>query len=485
MKTWRGKEFVGRATDSARGALPKATPWTAAPWRAASRRAAASASRLQSTVVIAAVATLAMTVLFLSVPAQTVYAGLSFSIDAKIDIDTRHSAETESDAQVLTIAAGEDTVNLGEKAVPLGEMREPPEERGHGAEVDKAKKPGDIVDIRIDKRKPRDINITIGDEVYGNGKDIVRFGENIEVAEGDTIEGDVVAIGGTITVDGVVSGDCVSIGGSINMGPTGVIEGDGVSVGGCINKEPGSVLEGDEVCTGGNIPQWLFHGGWPMHGMTGIKFAGLVVSVGKALIVLFLAWLIVLISRDRVVVTCDKAKSSMLASFGVGLLIMILAPIAMVLLCITLIGIPVAILLPFALLVAGLFGYTAVGLALGQKLSRDGARAEGVVKATLLGVLLIEAIPIVGKAIGLPGGILWGLSIPVRIVGYAIMVCALLIGLGATVLSKFGQAPRAPVQGAIAPPAPGAPAGTPGPVPQASGVPGYGAPTGGTPVTPA
>jgi hypothetical protein len=407
-------------------------------------------------------------------PAALDSKGLAAATDAK------GAADEKSEVQVLKIASGEDTVNLGEKAVPLGELREKPEARGKP-------KPGDLVDIRIERHKPRDIKLTIGDEVYGDGKDLVKFGEDIEVAEGDTISGDVVAIGGTVTVNGMVTGDCVSIGGSINIGPKGVIEGDGVSVGGCINREPGSVLEGDEVCTGGRIPTWLFRGGWPMHGLTGLKFAGLAFAVGKTLVVLFLVWLIVLISRDRVKVTSDKARSSMLASFGVGLLTIILTPIAMVLLCITLIGIPVAILLPFALIVAGLFGYTAVGLALGQRLFGGESRGQSVVTAAIVGVLLMEAIPIFGRVVGLPGGILWGLSIPIRVVGYAIVVCAFLIGLGATIMSKLGQAPRVLFPGGVVPLAPGMPpTGAATFVPPAPGMAGPGAPApGGTPAPPA
>ena len=413
-------------------------------------------------------------------PAAVDSKGLAAATDAK------GAADEKSEVQVLKIASGEDTVNLGEKAVPLGELREKPEVGKHESEAGGKSKPGDLVDIRIEKHKPRDIKLTIGDEVYGDGKDLVKFGEDIEVAEGDTISGDVVAIGGTVTVNGMVTGDCVSIGGSINIGPKGVIEGDGVSVGGCINREPGSVLEGDEVCTGGRIPTWLFRGGWPMHGLTGLKFAGLAFAVGKTLVVLFLVWLIVLISRDRVKVTSDKARSSMLASFGVGLLTIILTPIAMVLLCITLIGIPVAILLPFALIVAGLFGYTAVGLALGQRLFGGESRGQSVVTAAIVGVLLMEAIPIFGRVVGLPGGILWGLSIPIRVVGYAIVVCAFLIGLGATIMSKLGQAPRVLFPGGVVPLVPGMPpTGAVTFVPPAPGmaIPGAPAP-GGTPAPP-
>ena len=385
--------------------------------------------------------------------------------------DDRLTTDEGSNAKVLKIAAGEDTINLGEKAVPLGEMREKPEVSKNEPAAGKKSKPGDLFDLKIEKRKPSNIKITIGDEEYGDGKDVVRFGEDIFVAEGDTIDGDAVSIGGSVTVNGTVMGDCVAIGGVITMGPTGVIEGDGVSVGGSIDRAPGSVLKGDEVVTGGHIPEWLLRGGWPKHGITGLRFFGLAFAVGKAIVVIFVAWIILLLARNRVKNTSDKAKSSLLASFGVGLLVIVLTPIAMVLLCITLIGILVAILLPFALIVVGFFGYTAVGLALGDRLFGGKTRTMSIVAAALLGVLIMEAIPIVGKFIGLPGGVWWSLSIPIRIVGYAIMVCAGLIGIGATVMSKFGKPPKPLDQAGVTSPA--GPAG-PGSAGAAGGVGGVG-----------
>jgi hypothetical protein len=469
-----------------------------------------SFSKAKNAVIIFAVAVLALSTLLLAFPAQAVCSGscvktkcclatrccltidAGAAADAKSTGDPRATVATnekkivneQPGVQVLKIASGEDTVNLGEKAVPLGELREKREASKKESETEEGSTREGAPGVRTERHKHGNINIQIGDKAYAQeGKDIVRFGQDVVVAEGDSIDGNVVAIGGTINVNGKVTGDCVSIGGSINIDSKGVIEGDAVSVGGSINREPGSVLGGDEVCTGGNIPRWLLPGGWPKHGMAGLRFAVLTFTVGKALVVLLLAWLIVVIAHDRVKRTSEKAKYNMLASFGVGLLTLILAPIAMVLLCITLIGIPVAILLPFALIVTGLFGYTAVGLALGQRLFGGGPRVMSTVAAALLGVLLIEAIPIVGRIVGLPGGVLWGLSIPIRVVGYAVMVCAILIGLGATILSKFGQAPRAPFPGGVVPPAPGIPSvGAATFVPPAPGMAAPGAPTsGGTP----
>src|SRR4030095_3058349 len=62
--------------------------------------------------------------------------------------------------------------------------------------------------------------------------DRVRFGGSVTVAEGETIFGDAVAIGGTVRVDGVVTDNAVAIGGDLVLGPNADVRGDAVVVGG-------------------------------------------------------------------------------------------------------------------------------------------------------------------------------------------------------------------------------------------------------------
>jgi hypothetical protein len=212
----------------------------------------------------------------------------------------------------------------------------------------------------------------------------------------------------------------------------------------------------------------------------------------KALIVLLIAWIIAMVMSDRVRVVAETAAKRSLASFGLGLLIFLLTPIAMILLCITVVGIPVAILLPIGLVIIGFLGYAGIAFAFGRKLF--GGPAAGVARATVVGVLILEAIPLVGKLLCLLGGPFCIIGVPIRIVGYAVIVCAISMGLGAAVLSKLGQQPKQ-VWGWIPPAGPGqqprwqAPPpgytpgrpgpGTPGSVPPSA--PGAGTPGPGTP----
>ncbi|MFH0931161.1 MAG: hypothetical protein V1890_04430, partial [Candidatus Zixiibacteriota bacterium] len=80
-----------------------------------------------------------------------------------------------------------------------------------------------------------------------NGGDLVKFGKDITIEEGEKVTGDVVAIGGNVRVKGLVEGDVVSIGGNIFVSSTGIIEKDATSVGGDVIRDPGSIIKGETV----------------------------------------------------------------------------------------------------------------------------------------------------------------------------------------------------------------------------------------------
>jgi hypothetical protein len=96
--------------------------------------------------------------------------------------------------------------------------------------------------------------------LYARTGDQVHFGQSITVGEDETagslvcigcsirVEGaseDVVAIGGSITVDGTVRGDAVAIGGPIRLGETASVAGDVVTIGGRLWRHPDAVIKGD------------------------------------------------------------------------------------------------------------------------------------------------------------------------------------------------------------------------------------------------
>src|SRR5262245_17056408 len=109
--------------------------------------------------------------------------------------------------------------------------------------------------------------------------DRVQFGSSIHIAEDEVVDGDVVDIGGSVTVDGEVRGDVVAVGGGLTLGPKANVANNVVVVGGPLNRDPAARIGGRVQTVGvGNMnfgdwrwtanPLWLFWGS-----MVGAAFA--------------------------------------------------------------------------------------------------------------------------------------------------------------------------------------------------------------------
>ena len=88
--------------------------------------------------------------------------------------------------------------------------------------------------------------VMAGEERLG-GK--LRSGNTVTIASGETVTGDLYAVGGTVVVDGTVEGDLVAAGGDIRV--NGTVSGDLVAAGGTVTVA-GSV-EGDARVAGGQM----------------------------------------------------------------------------------------------------------------------------------------------------------------------------------------------------------------------------------------
>jgi hypothetical protein len=57
--------------------------------------------------------------------------------------------------------------------------------------------------------------------------------------------GDVVAVGGSVTIEGTVKGDVVAVGGGVHLDENASISGDVVTVGGGLSRHPNAIVKGD------------------------------------------------------------------------------------------------------------------------------------------------------------------------------------------------------------------------------------------------
>lgn len=310
--------------------------------------------------------------------------------------------------------------------------------------------------------------------------DVVRFGGSVNIAEGETVPGDVVVIGGAAHVLGTVNGDVVVVGGSLELGPKADVDGDAVVVGGAMRRDPAARVGGEvhEVGVGPININWRGPGRelgelWRT-GPFGRTFS-LVATLVRVGVLSLLAALVVLFARDYTERVAERAVSEPVKAGAVGFLAQILFVPVLVVTCIlfavTIIGIPLLALIPFAILglmVLALVGFTAVATRIGRLVcDRFGWTDYGPTGTTVIGVLVVTAPVMLGRVVGLAGGPFWFLAAGLLAVGLLAEYVAWTIGMGAVALARFSRGytsggtvtgPIGPTPtGPLGPPAPDAP----------------------------
>jgi hypothetical protein len=139
----------------------------------------------------------------------------------------------------------------------------------------------------------------------------------------------------------------------------------------------------------------------------------------------------------RVRRTIEKNYAKCLAA---GLITLLLLPFVFLLLMITILGIPIALLLPLAVLGAYLLGMAAFGFMAGEwLLERLRANRPTIVLCSVVGILLFELPSLLIKPLSLFDTPLSFLFI---IWGSAVFLLVWMPAFGAAVLSRFGRAPK-------------------------------------------
>jgi hypothetical protein len=128
-----------------------------------------------------------------------------------------------------------------------------------------------------------------------------------------------------------------------------------------------------------------------------------------------------------------------------------------------LIGIPLAIILPIAFVLASLVAYAVGGGLLGFRFgSRLVSKAPGelsLTQAVLLGVIIVGVVRIAGKLLAMGGSILLPLAIALGAAAVLAGLFIYFVGLGSLLLTRFGGKPKPEFA-----PAAGTPPLTPGPL---------------------
>jgi hypothetical protein len=265
------------------------------------------------------------------------------------------------------------------------------------------------------------------------GEDVIRIGNDVHVPEGQVVEGDAVAIMGDVLVDGYVEGDAVAVGGSLILGPNGRVDGDGVAIGGAVEKN-GGVIRGETVSIGFGTG-WCGGPGFVM-GSFFSNARRFMLLVMWLIILILLGALLIAVMKRPVDIVSDRVRNEAFFNGLIGLLVWALFIPLIVLLTVTVIGIPIAILLPFVFVIMMLLGFIGVAVATGQRFA--GGPNGSAYKAMALGVIILYGLWIFGALLKMiPGPIHFAGSI-FGFLGMAIAFVAGTVGLGAVVTSRFG-----------------------------------------------
>ena len=256
--------------------------------------------------------------------------------------------------------------------------------------------------------------------------DMVRVGGGVDVPADMEVDGNVVAVGGDVTVSGHVKGDVVATGGSVIVKGDGRVDGNATAVGGKIEREGSGRIGGNVVemplIPSDVLPKVFHRGPWRWWGLGGVGVLGRTFSFIRHLLIWgFIGLIAVLLfpARLEVMARALPMHPGRAAVYGVSGLVVALPALAMVVvaaaiiaifLAITVVGIlvipAIAAAIPAAVLGLAILlflGVSAIFLSLGRAIAAQFGRATArPVWAMLIGVLVVAValeVPFIGPLV--------------------------------------------------------------------------------------
>lgn len=300
-------------------------------------------------------------------------------------------------------------------------------------------------------------NLTLaeGEKIKG---DVVIFGGNITMSPSSEIKGDVVVFGGNANIDGKIDGDVAMLGGNINLGETAVIDGDIGLAGGNVTRAEGAKVTGKISNLGGSyegefdappipsfppppeppeFPGWHESSSWvdgPLN-----FFRDIARTIGVLIALAAVSWVIATFMPQQMKTVSDTVADATLVSSGVGLLTTFLALVS-ILLVFTICLAFIPALAGLFVGIAALFGWIVIGQMIGERLLVSaGQPFPNFVSSTVVGVVVLTIVAKMPILSWLPciGPIFC-------FIGFLVFLAVGLTGLGAVILTRFGTRPYYP-----------------------------------------
>lgn len=261
--------------------------------------------------------------------------------------------------------------------------------------------------------------------------DVSVFGGTMNVF--GKVKGDVAVFGGDILNKGTINGDVLVTGGNIKLDSGSVVTGDIAIIGGVIEKDTNATVKGDIK----TVSNKMLNKALPkIRGALKLPefFPKALAVSARALVLLFslggffvLTLLVILIFPRSVEKIAEKTQKNVWIPIAIGVGIQILIIPLIVLLAVSIIGIPVIPLFLLALFACLVVGFTSIYYLIGVRIKHTTDGKQGVIAKFALGFIVIMAIPILGvliRIISPVGGIF-------TVLGIVIIYVVATIGLGA------------------------------------------------------
>ena len=238
------------------------------------------------------------------------------------------------------------------------------------------------------------------------GRDLLVGGSEFSMASTAEIGGDLLLGAGTAHIDGLIKGDINSGVESLTIASTASIQGKLTY----ISENEANIQSGAQIR--GTITHKLPDVKEKIATGTGIGLWGTIIGF---LMILVLGIIIVLLAPRRVKAVTESIRTRPWASLGWGAVILVATPIAALIVCITIIGLPLGLIALVFYTIAIYLTQLFVGLLIGQLIigaSRGVETRAALVGALALGLAilsLLRLIPYLGFVIGL-ATILFGLG---------------------------------------------------------------------------
>ncbi len=277
--------------------------------------------------------------------------------------------------------------------------------------------------------------------------DILVFGGTVMIEEDAQVYGDVVLFGGSLTINGEVTGEVALIGGAAILGENSLIEGNLTLISATLHRADGAEVTGEisYSVAGDNDGQIIIP---QIPGVPEIPFvqqeplvfydnplwvAGSL--LGRSFAMALLAMLVALFLAEPTKRVAEAITTQPVVAGGLGLLTVVSAVPVAIILMITVLLFPVAIVAILALMVALLYGWIALGFEVGERFAKVLDQEWQLPLSAAFGTWLLT---IISAAFGMIPCIGW-------LVPYIIATLA----LGGVIISRFGSQsvikPLAPV----------------------------------------